>query len=97
MHQIIFSPEVVPNFLGSKVIDIEDKNILSLNWHDIFTILNGKYNIPKDKIVIKKNTGTYVDYKNINLSEKFPFDKYCYYDLQGNPQKSYLIKFDFKS
>lgn len=94
MHQIIFSPSTIPSFLSSKVIDIEDKNITSLCWGNMFTFINTKYNIPTNIIKIKTSRGKFVKYTNIDIFQKFPFDKFCYYDQEGNPLKSYLIKFD---
>ena len=95
MHQIIFTPEISPNYFGSNVIDIDDKNMETLSWNNIFTYINVKYRIPIDKIKIKTDKG-YINHSNINPFGKFPYEKYCYYSSKGKPTKSYLVKFDIK-
>ena len=96
MHQIIFSPEINPSYLRSNVIDIEEKNMKTLCWSNIFSYINVKYNIPTEKIKIKTDKGKYINYSTINPFGKFPRKKHCYYNAVGKPTNSYLVKFDIK-
>lgn len=96
MHQIIFTPEITPSYLGSNVMDIDDKNMETLCWGNIFTYINVKYNIPTDKIKIKIDKGNYINYSTIDPFGKFPHKQHCYYNAAGKPTNSYLVKFDIK-